>query len=513
MKNLVNSRFICILVLFTIFIMPGWTEDPQLGTPTLLQQALNLLPAVPVVGKNLKFEFGGNTWIAKVDGRNFMAGSMILQDTNEGNIITLNQTHIYASIPGIKDIGWVKTPGPEIVFDYKKGPPSSLRLLSLSMGGQNDSSSSAMVAFINIAVEEAVTNAILGFAFSSKTPAASDETGSFKVVTAKNVGLSDSDFDVKVNNYSTITITGYKGKATKLVIPNTLHGLTVTHIDKKAFAKKQLTSVVIPDSVIVIDQDAFSGNKNLKEVKISNSVVSIEKGAFENSNLEKVTLGTNLQIIRQGAFKGNKNLKEIIIPNSVVSIEKEAFENNNLEKVTLGTDLQIIGQYAFKGNKNLKTITISDSVTRIEEEAFANCGITKINLGNGLKVISAKAFMNNGLTEIILPESLLYVGSSSFMRNPVNTVVIPQSLTEYQKGSNSLGFAGAFVNVNSESEANKIITTITRITLPANVHQDNMKQFEQELKTFYKAMNNAAGTYIRNEPLPVPGSRPYWTRE
>ena len=99
---------------------------PRLGEPNLLQTALNLLPAVPIAGNNLKIEFGGDTWIAKVNGRNFLAGSMTFQDMDGSTVLTLKQTHLYPprNIPGI---GWVKTPGPEIVLEYRSGPPASLR--------------------------------------------------------------------------------------------------------------------------------------------------------------------------------------------------------------------------------------------------------------------------------------------------------------------------------------------------------------------------------------------------
>lgn len=101
-------------------------STPRLGEPTLLQMNLNRLPAVPIAGNNLKFEFGGDTWIARLNGRDFLAGTFSSQETDEGNILTLKQTHAYPprNIPGIR---WVRTPGPEIVLEYKRGPPASLR--------------------------------------------------------------------------------------------------------------------------------------------------------------------------------------------------------------------------------------------------------------------------------------------------------------------------------------------------------------------------------------------------
>lgn len=70
---------------------------PQLGTPTPIQQNINTLPAIPIplVGKNFKFELGGDIWTAKVNGENFMAGNCLFEETDNGYIIKLKTTHVW----------------------------------------------------------------------------------------------------------------------------------------------------------------------------------------------------------------------------------------------------------------------------------------------------------------------------------------------------------------------------------------------------------------------------------
>ena len=131
-----NQKFkfvwISIFILSISVIIVGCTSaPPQLGQPTELQIDLNALPAVKIAGKSLKFEFGGDAWIAKVDGKNFSAGTFTSIDDTNGSTLTLKQTHIYSSSnrPGLGgDIGWIETPGADIVLVYKKGPPSSFSL-------------------------------------------------------------------------------------------------------------------------------------------------------------------------------------------------------------------------------------------------------------------------------------------------------------------------------------------------------------------------------------------------
>jgi hypothetical protein len=56
---------------------------------------LNLLPAIPIAGKNLKFELGGDVWIAKVNGGNFMAGDCLFENTDNGYFLTLRTTNVW----------------------------------------------------------------------------------------------------------------------------------------------------------------------------------------------------------------------------------------------------------------------------------------------------------------------------------------------------------------------------------------------------------------------------------
>jgi hypothetical protein len=100
---------------------------------------------VPIAGNNLQFEFGGDVWIARLNGRNLLAGTVTLQNTNEGVILSLTQTHTYPPdrVPGVgrisgiagritDSVGWIRASGPEIILEYRTGPSASLRSISRS---------------------------------------------------------------------------------------------------------------------------------------------------------------------------------------------------------------------------------------------------------------------------------------------------------------------------------------------------------------------------------------------
>ncbi|WP_461256496.1 hypothetical protein [Treponema sp. R80B11-R83G3] len=128
---------------------------PQLGEPTIFQQGLNRLPTVPIGGKNLKFEFGGDIWTAKVNGQNFLAGDCIIEENGNKFILTLKTTNVWSGaieevIDLFQKIGvplgpaagplrtaaglaakvakWIPFKGSSIILEYNEDQPASLRL-------------------------------------------------------------------------------------------------------------------------------------------------------------------------------------------------------------------------------------------------------------------------------------------------------------------------------------------------------------------------------------------------
>ena len=87
------------------------------------------------------------------------------------------------------------------------------------------------------------------------------------------------------------TITDCDESVAKADIPAQIEGVAVTSIGHSAFRGcDNLTSVIIPDSVIRIDADAFRDCTALEDIIIPDSVTSIGAGAFCWSGLTSVTI-------------------------------------------------------------------------------------------------------------------------------------------------------------------------------------------------------------------------------
>lgn len=109
-----------------------------------------------------------------------------------------------------------------------------------------------------------------------------------------------------------------------VVLPN-----TITMIDARAFAYcENLSSIVIPNGVTEIGMEAFRECKGLTSITIPNSVTKIGYEAFQAcESITSITIPNSVTKIANGAFRFCTNLTSIIIPNSVIDIDDYAFQN------------------------------------------------------------------------------------------------------------------------------------------------------------------------------------------
>lgn len=103
---------------------------------------------------------------------------------------------------------------------------------------------------------------------------------------------------------------------------------------------------------------------------------------------ETVEICDGITGIGYKAFPGKnwKNMKVLKMADSVISIGGEAFSNLPLTKITLSKFLDTIDNNAFSGCSSLENLVIPDSVRILGSEVFMNCSNLKtIHIGNGIK--------------------------------------------------------------------------------------------------------------------------------
>ena len=210
------------------------------------------------------------------------------------------------------------------------------------------------------------------------------------------------------------TSTTYKNEYSgEIVIPETvtLNGktYTVTEIGDEAFLScKELTSVIIPNSVKRIDFEAFYGCSNLTSVTLPESYEYLGMDAFAFvPAFTSVTLPNTLTSMGYGAFRACPNLYEIKVAEGLTwlsSVDGILFYNNE----------SVLIQYPVGRADSI--YTIPNTVTTIAPDAFYGCSnLTNINIPETVTTIDRYAFMDcHNLEQITIPSSVTYIGHQGF---------------------------------------------------------------------------------------------------
>lgn len=199
----------------------------------------------------------------------------------------------------------------------------------------------------------------------------------------------------------------------------------------ESLKKKSLKKIVIPNSVIEIEEFAFN-NSEAKHVFIPNSVKKIGNYAFEYCyDLEDIVLPDSIKELPENVFEDCTNLKNVEIPNSVRKIGEYAFEGcSSLETIIIPDSVIEIGHSAFQKCTSLKSIEIPNSVKRLGDYAFWGCTELKnVKLSSQLRGIENCTFWEcSKLEEINIPNSVIKIGMSAFSEcSSLKSVSIPAS--------------------------------------------------------------------------------------
>ncbi len=325
-------------------------------------------------------------------------------------------------------------------------------------------------------------------------------------------------YDATTESYS---VTQYSGEDPAVKIPyyyddgeNGLH--TVTTLSAGAFASSNITSIIIPASVKVVDNAAFYGCASLTNIVIPDNVTGLGESAFLNcSALESVTLGSGITSIGQQtfmycsglknvtflgdiksidarAFFSCKSLTSIDIPDSVTSIGDNCFMYcDALETVTLGTGITSIPSTLFGFCSSLESVTIKGVITGIGDSAFVGCtSLTSFTIPDSVTDIDSKAFDGCTLLENISGgNGVVSVGS-----NVVND-------TAWLNNQNGVAYIGKVACDYSGTDTDPVIkegtigiatqafdhSSITSITIGKDVTYINYHAFLycKSLTTFY----------------------------
>lgn len=156
---------------------------------------------------------------------------------------------------------------------------------------------------------------------------------------------------------------------------NALWSVTYNAIDCECpygVSPRDLERIVVGDKVRRLPKGLYTGNTNVTEVVLPRSVEILDPEVFANCvNLEYVELSDNITTISERAFEDCSSLTGLHWPLSLDSIGNSAFYGcKSLNVVSLPEGVKTVGDFAFGDCNGVETLYIASTVGKIGYDAF-----------------------------------------------------------------------------------------------------------------------------------------------
>lgn len=326
-----------------------------------------------------------------------------------------------------------------------------------------------------------------------------------------------------------IVVTGYRGLAKNIVIPQEIEGHRIVGIDNNVFAHNPHMRTLVIEAEAAISDSAFANCYMLNSVKIRKPL-AIGSYAFSMcQNLEKVEIEDASEItkISVSAFADCIKLKEFSVPQNVTEIGDMAFANcGALTTVSLPDSVKEIGSQAFANCYSLQKVVIPKNVKAIGSSVFENCSminefeyttdignfyqwfgdynydvpaslekvtyngeivspsmfyeipnVKKVSLPNAVYIDNMAFFACWNLQSVQLAEGLLSIGSFAFeLCSNLEEITVPQSVAKI--GERAFSDCNQLTSVNIPNSITRIEDStfsscynLAKVTLPSNLKE------------------------------------------
>lgn len=243
---------------------------------------------------------------------------------------------------------------------------------------------------------------------------------------------------VFIDNQSTGVLSGNEPGNSKVSSEQAANSTINSILTESAEKGKDFPKYTIVDGKIA--SQAYYQDDSLAEYEIGEDIKEIGDFAFARTNLTKIIIPEGVEKIGYGAFYHCNSLAEVSIPSSVKEIEANAFDEtawlNQLDQsaayiivgdgillsynggdsvVNIPAGVKQIGAEVFKDHMGITAVNIPDSVTVIGEAAFSGCkNLKTVNGGKNLIKVGDRAFQGCPLSQILIPASMQEIGVAAY---------------------------------------------------------------------------------------------------
>ncbi|WP_319755538.1 leucine-rich repeat protein [uncultured Sphaerochaeta sp.] len=199
-----------------------------------------------------------------------------------------------------------------------------------------------------------------------------------------------------------------------VVIPQTIGSYTIRSIGKNAFSSSNISSIVLPNSVERIEDEAFKQCENLESIMLPEGLISIGDEAFyECRKLATLKLPSTLLTIGSKAFMSCELITTLILPDSLTAFYSFAFSGLAIQSVKIPEQITSIPSFAFSNCKNLKEVSLPIGISNLGWKIFSNTSLEILEWPVHTVPDNASLYILDGCESI--RELYIPTGSSSRM--------------------------------------------------------------------------------------------------
>lgn len=237
------------------------------------------------------------------------------------------------------------------------------------------------------------------------------------------------DNNIEITNFTKTS----SASSVSVVIPSKINGCSVTSIGAYAFSGKDISSVIIPDTVVSLGNYSFYNCSKLKTVTLSKNLSSEKSGGYlfyKSKNIEIVNVPENMA---DPSFVDHFNYytNTVVQGSSVTSaykldykISDHQIEITSFTKTTSasavgviipstinGYNVTSIGKFAFYCCDRISSIVMPDTVISLGDYSFSTCSNLKtVTLSRNLSSEKSGGYLfynSTSIETVYVPENMI----------------------------------------------------------------------------------------------------------
>ena len=247
----------------------------------------------------------------------------------------------------------------------------------------------------------------------------------------RGAGTQTADgWSYETNSNGTLTITGYSGTETKVTVPATIGGKSVSGIGNSA----------------------FYNNRKLEEMTVSEGIQTIGWHAFTSSTIKKIYLPASLNTFGscsrmyklEGIYvgSGNQSYKDVdgVLYNKNMTTLVKYPAQKTATTFTVPDGVTKVDYNSVDCNTSLQKVVLPDSVKEVRMDAFSGCSkLSEVTLPEQCESVGQFAFSGTALTSFYIPAALDTLGAGAFMNTKISSMTVsPQNTKFYLDGKGGL---------------------------------------------------------------------------